>query len=80
MEVIDHQYNDDNKQAKKLPRFFHPWRFRFHGGRYVLGMVLGYPVHQSIIIKDLIKMIGGEIVINSKKGKGTNVSITIPSS
>jgi len=39
------------------------------------GHGLGY-----LIIKDLIKMIGGEIVINSKKGKGTNVSITIPSS
>jgi signal transduction histidine kinase len=39
------------------------------------GHGLGY-----LIIKDLIKMIGGEIVINSEKGKGTNVSITIPSS
>ena len=39
------------------------------------GHGLGY-----LIIKDLIKMIGGEIVIKSEKGKGTNVSITIPSS
>jgi len=37
------------------------------------GHGLGY-----LIIKDLIKMIGGEIVIKSEKGKGTDVSITIP--
>ena len=37
------------------------------------GHGLGY-----LIIKDLIKMIGGEIVINSEKGKGTIVSIKIP--
>ncbi len=38
------------------------------------GHGLGY-----LIIKDLIKMIGAEIVINSEKGKGTIVSIKIPS-
>jgi signal transduction histidine kinase len=38
------------------------------------GHGLGY-----LIIKDLIKMIGAEIVINSEKGKGTIVSIRIPS-
>jgi len=37
------------------------------------GHGLGY-----LIIKDLIKMIGAEIVINSEKGKGTIVSIRIP--
>jgi signal transduction histidine kinase len=37
------------------------------------GHGLGY-----LIIKDLIKMIGAEIVINSDKGKGTIVSIKIP--
>jgi len=39
------------------------------------GHGLGY-----LIIKDLIKMIGAELKINSEKGKGTIVSITIPSS
>jgi signal transduction histidine kinase len=39
------------------------------------GHGLGY-----LIIKDLIKMIGAEISINSEKGKGTTVSIKIPSS
>jgi signal transduction histidine kinase len=37
------------------------------------GHGLGY-----LIIKDLIKMIGGEIIIDSEKGKGTTVSIKIP--
>jgi signal transduction histidine kinase len=37
------------------------------------GHGLGY-----LIIKDLIKMIGAEIIINSEKGKGTIVSIRIP--
>jgi signal transduction histidine kinase len=37
------------------------------------GHGLGY-----LIIKDLIKMIGAEIVIKSEKGKGTLVSIRIP--
>jgi len=37
------------------------------------GHGLGY-----LIIKDLIKMIGAEIVIKSEKGKGTIVSIRIP--
>jgi signal transduction histidine kinase len=36
------------------------------------GHGLGY-----LIIKDLIKMIGAEIVINSERGKGTIVSIRI---
>jgi len=38
------------------------------------GHGLGY-----LIIKDLIKMIGAELIINSEKGKGTTVSIKIPS-
>jgi len=37
------------------------------------GHGLGY-----LIIKDLLKMIGAEITINSEKGKGTTVSIKIP--
>jgi signal transduction histidine kinase len=37
------------------------------------GHGLGY-----LIIKDLVKMIGAEIIINSEKGKGTTVSIKIP--
>ena len=37
------------------------------------GHGLGY-----LIIKDLIKMIGAELKINSEKGKGTMVSIKIP--
>jgi signal transduction histidine kinase len=39
------------------------------------GHGLGY-----LIIKDLVKMIDAQIVVESEKGKGTNVSITIPSS
>lgn len=38
------------------------------------GNGLGY-----LIIKDLLKMIDGKIAIESKKGKGTIVSVTIPS-
>jgi len=38
------------------------------------GHGLGY-----LIIKDLMKMIGAELKINSEKGKGTLVSIKIPS-
>ena len=38
------------------------------------GHGLGY-----LIIKDLIKMIGAELIINSEKGKGTIISIKIPS-
>jgi signal transduction histidine kinase len=37
------------------------------------GHGLGY-----LIIKDLIKMIGAAIIINSEKGKGTIFSIKIP--
>ena len=37
------------------------------------GHGLGY-----LIIKDLLKMVGAEIIINSEKGKGTTVSIKIP--
>jgi signal transduction histidine kinase len=38
------------------------------------GHGLGY-----LIIKDLIKMIGAELIINSEKGNGTIVSIRISS-
>ena len=38
------------------------------------GHGLGY-----LIIKDLIKMIGAEIIVDSEKGKGTTVSIKVPS-
>jgi signal transduction histidine kinase len=38
------------------------------------GNGLGY-----LIIKDLLKMMGASILISSEKGKGTTVSLTIPS-
>ena len=52
IEIIDHQCNDQKKQAKELPRLFDPGFFRLHRSGNVFGIMFGHPIKNAVFPKE----------------------------
>ena len=59
--------------AEKLPQLFQPFSRIEENNALASGTGLG-----MFVVKGLVELLGGEIIINSKIGKGTRITLNIP--